>query len=341
MGVARRDPLAFEGRVELPILKSKVLDGGRYGDPIERHVAVYLPPGVRADSTERLPSITLLPGFTGNYSSYLKTDAWQEGVVKCYDRGVVRGEYAPAILIMPDCFTKLGGSQFVNSTCLGRYEDYVTAEVQAFVDERYPTLAGRRGVCGKSSGGFASMRMAMLHPDVFPAAGSISGDVNFDLGYAVEFPAALRGLVNHDMDPQKFLDQFFAKPVLKGDDHAVLNTLAMAACYSPNPEAPLGFDLPFELRAGRRIDAVWQRWLAFDPLQMVDSCVGNLKAMELLHLECGMKDQFHLQWGLRQLCEKLDAAGVQHDHVEHGGSHFDINDRYPPLIHKLASALTA
>ena len=54
-----------------------------------------------------------------------------------------------------------------------------------------------------------------------------------------------------------------------------------------------------------------------------------------------MKDQFHLQWGLRLLTSKLSALGVPHDHIEHPGSHFDINDRYPPLIHKLASSLGA
>ncbi|MDG1499869.1 MAG: alpha/beta hydrolase [Planctomycetota bacterium] len=337
MQVPARDSLAFEGRVELPVLQSKLLDGGRYGDPTQRHVAVYLPPG--AQESAPLPTIYLLPGFTGNYTNYLETHPWKEGVVKCYDRGVARGEYAPAILVMPDCFTKLGGSQFVNSSCLGRYEDYVTQEVPAFVDERYPTLGASRGVCGKSSGGFGAMRLAMRFPEIFPAAGSISGDVNFDQGYGVEFPAALRGLVAHDMDPQKFLDGFFQEPTLKGDDHAVLNTLAMAACYSPNPDAPLGFDLPFEMRAGKRIEAVWQRWLAFDPLQMVEAAAENLKRMKLLHLECGMLDQFHLQWGLRRLADKLTDLGVPHDHIEHAGSHFDINDRYPPLIDKLARAL--
>jgi S-formylglutathione hydrolase FrmB len=339
MSLSRRDELAFEGRVELPVLRSKLLDGGRYGDPVDRHVAVYIPPG--ADSHGPLPTIYLLPGFTGSYTNYLETHPWKEGVVKCYDRGVTAGEYAPAILVMPDCFTKLGGSQFVNSDCLGNYEDYLTQEVPAFVESLYPTAAGRRGVCGKSSGGFGAMRMAMLHPDVFPVAGSISGDVNFELGYGAEFPAALRGLVDHDMDPQKFLDKFFESPELKGDDHAILNTLAMAACYSPNKDAALGFDLPFELTAGRRIDSVWQRWLTFDPLVMVEKYAENLKRMELLHLECGMKDQFHLQWGLRLLTRKLSALGVPHDHIEHPGSHFDINDRYPPLIHKLASSLGA
>ena len=101
---------------------------------------------------------------------------------------------------------------------------------------------------------------------------------------------------------------------------------------TPLPERP-------SPTAGKRIEAVWQRWLAFDPLQMVEAAAENLKRMKLLHLECGMLDQFHLQWGLRRLADKLTDLGVPHDHIEHAGSHFDINDRYPPLIDKLARAL--
>ena len=338
--VARRDPLRFAGRVELHELDSSVLDGGRYGDPTRRQLAVYVPPG----ADEALPVVLLLPGFTGDWTSFLETHPWREGVVKAYDRGVAAGQLAPALLVMPDCFTRVGGSQFVDSSLLGSYERYLTEEVLPFVDKHYPTaLSMRRGLVGKSSGGFGAMRLSMRHPKLFGAAASISGDVEFELGYAAEFPAALRGLVAHDMDPARFLAAFFAKPELKGDDHAVLNTLAMAACYSPAPDTELGFELPFELEACTRIDAVWQRWLAFDPLQMIESerYQAAWRGLDLLHLECGRADQFHLQWGLRRLHQRLDALSIPHAHVEHAGSHFDINDRYPPAIDAVAQALRA
>lgn len=337
MTTALRDPERFEGRVELHTLKSDVLDGGRFDDPTTRQLAVYVPPGVKGP----LPVIMLLPGFTGDWTSFLETHPWKEAAVKQYDRGVAANEFAPAILVMPDCFTKLGGSQFVNSACLGLYESYLAQEVTAFVDAHFHTN-GKRGLCGKSSGGFGAMRLTMAHPEKFHACASISGDVNFEMGYAADFPAALRGLVAHDMNPAKFLQGYFAKPVLKGDDHAVLNTLAMAACYSPNTDSELGFDLPFELRSCARIDSVWQRWLAFDPLAMIedDAHQAAWRGLDLLHLECGLADQFHLQWGLRRLADRLDELNITHQHVEHSGSHFDINHRYPPAIHAIAKALT-
>lgn len=337
-GVGLRDPLSFSGRVELHTLDSEVLDGGRYGDPTQRQLAVYVPP----DADGPLPVVLLLPGFTGSWTSYLKTHPWEEGVVKVYDRGVVAGELEPALLVMPDCFTKLGGSQFVDSSLLGKYETYLTDEVVPFVDGHFVTHPdARRGLVGKSSGGFGAMRLSMRHPDLFGAIASISGDVNFEMGYSVEFPAALRGLVGHDMDPAKFLAHFFETKQLKGDDHAVLNTLAMAACYSPAPDTELGFELPFDLETCLRIEAVWQRWLAYDPLEMIETAAVQdaWRRMDLVHLECGLRDQFHLQWGLRRLAARLEELNIPHEHIEHEGSHFDINDRYPPAIDMVARAL--
>lgn len=330
------DPLALEGALTLHTLDSAVLDGGRFGDPTRRTLAVYTPPGTAGP----LPAVMLLPGFTGTWTAFTETHPWKEGAVKRYERGVLAGTHAPALLVMPDCWTRLGGSQFVDSPALGRYETYLVEEVVPRLRAEHDVAASGLGVCGKSSGGFGAMRLSMRHPDVFAAAASISGDVHFELGYAAEFPAALRGLVDHGMDARTFLDRFFANPVLKGDDHAVLNTLAMAACYSPS-ENELGFELPFDLHTCERVDAVWRRWLAFDPLVMIEDKAhqANWKQLRLLHLECGVKDQFHLQWGLRLLSQRLRQLDIAHDHVEHEGSHFDINHRYPPAIDKLARVL--
>ena len=62
----------------------------------------------------------------------------------------------PAIFVFPDCFTSLGGNQYVNSSAIGAYADYLTREIIPFVDREFRTLASRdhRGCFGKSSGGY-------------------------------------------------------------------------------------------------------------------------------------------------------------------------------------------
>jgi enterochelin esterase family protein len=334
-----RDPHSFHGRVEMRPFESALLKGNRPGDPHVREVPVYLPPAALEDPGKRFGVVFILAGFTGRGHKYLDCDPWRPGVVARYDRAVAAGEAAPAILVLPDCFTSFGGSQYVNSGFLGPYEDHLISELVPWVDGLYPVRRGRRAVVGKSSGGFGALRLAMRHPDVFPVAASISGDCWFEACLAADFPNCLKGLIPYGGDPAKFLEAFLLEPDLSGFKHAVINTLAMAAAYSPNPDSALGFDLPFDLETGARRQDVWQRWLEFDPLVCCETHAESLRRLELLHLECGLVDEFHLQWGLRQLAAKLRGLNVAFDHEEHAGGHMGIDRRYNALLPKLIAAL--
>lgn len=333
-----RSPQELHGRVELVPVESAVLRGNPLGDPEVRALPVYVPPGA-ADTA--LPLILVLSGFTGRGQDQLSTHPWRRGPVARYDEAVASGDAAPALLALPDCFTALGGSQYVNSTAVGRYADHVVRELVPLVEGRFPVRTGQRGVAGKSSGGFGALHLVMEHPGFFRAAASISGDMGFELAYAPDFPVCLRGLVPHGGDPARFLAAFAAEPRLDGDAHAVLNTLAMAACYSPNPAAALGFDLPFDLETGERRPEVWRRWLAFDPLERVQEAhdAQALRALKHLHLECGLKDECHLQWGLRRLVRRLAQLGIPCTHEEHAGGHFGLEARYTPVLARLAAVL--
>lgn len=331
-------PSGFFGRVERRVFDSSALRGNRAGDPHEREVPVYLPPQ-SSDPRARFPLVFLLCGYTGDGRDFFEPHPWRRGVVARYDELVARGEAEPAIVVAPNCFTRLGGSQYVNSPFLGAYEDYVARELPEWLDAHYPTLRGRRALLGKSSGGFGAMRLSMHHPQSFPVACSLSGDVDFELAYGYAFPACLRGLVAYGGDPARFLEEFARTPDLSGDRHEVVNVLAMAACYSPNLEAPLGFDLPFDLRTAARVESVWRRWLDFDPLHDCERYADNWRKLEWLHLECGLRDEYHLQWGLRKLSDKLRALGVPHTHEEHAGSHRGLVDRYVALLPRVAAHL--
>jgi len=334
---SQRDPLAFHGKVEQWCLESAALAGNPAGDPHVRELNVWLPPGASRDTP--LPAIFLLCGFTGRPQSMLEAHPWRRGVVAEYDRLIALGEVPPALLVLPDCWTYLGGSQYVNSSHLGDYETHVAEELPAFLAERYAIQGDAFGAVGKSSGGFGALRLGARHPERFKAVGSISGDVGFEACFGHELYAALRGLVAYESDPARFLSAFAEDPSLDGDGHAVLNVLAMAACYSPNPDTNLGFELPIDLATGERIEAVWNRWLTFDPLETVDELASGLGKLELLHLECGLRDEFHLQWGLRRLVNELRSRGVECTHEEHPGGHRHIDHRWPPVIEKLARAL--
>jgi enterochelin esterase-like enzyme len=133
------------------------------GDPSLRKLAVWLPPGYdRAAGRgkgKRYPVLVDMAGFTGSGLGHVGWKNFSENFPERAARLVHEGRMAPAILVFPDCFTALGGNQYINSSAIGRYADYLTREIVPFVDREFRTLASRdhRGCFGKSSGGYGAI----------------------------------------------------------------------------------------------------------------------------------------------------------------------------------------
>ena len=102
----------------------------------------------------RFPVLYDLVGFTGSGLAHVAWKNFSENVPERAARLVHERKMGPAIVVFPDCFTALGGNQYVNSSAIGDYADYLTQEIVPFVDREFRTLASRdhRGCFGKSSG---------------------------------------------------------------------------------------------------------------------------------------------------------------------------------------------
>ncbi|MEM8713834.1 MAG: alpha/beta hydrolase-fold protein [Planctomycetota bacterium] len=328
---------SLAGAIESRTHESRCLEGNPLGDPSVREVPVYLPPA--ALDGEALPVAFLLAGFTGRGQAMLETHPWKRGAVAQYDARLKESGEPGAILVMPDAFTRLGGSQYVNSSAVGEYATYVADELTEFVDATYTTRPGKRIVCGKSSGGFGALHLAMTKPGQFQVAGSISGDCAFELPLAHEIIGAARALLPYRGDPRTWMDDFEDDYSLSGDGHAAINVIAMSACYAPNPESEIGFDLPFDPNTAERRDDIWQKFLSFDPVVTAKDHVEELKALDGLYLEAGLKDEFGLQFGLRQLTKELARLDIPFEHEEHPGGHFGLDRRYVEVLPRLISML--
>ena len=225
------------------------------------------------------------------------------------------------IYVMPDCLTYLGGSQYVNSSAVGNYEDYIVKELVPLIDEKFRTTM-RRGCVGGSSGGIGSFTLAAKHPEIFQAFADHSGDSAFEHCYLGDVPKFIQAIEKYDFKLENF---FGAIPgILPKDDAfmSLLNMTAMAACYSPNPQAkPLGFELPFDLYTGKLRPEVWEQWLKHDPVNMVEPYVDNLRRLKFAWVDCGKKDQFHLYLGSRQVHQKLNEFGIEHVYEEYDSNH--------------------
>jgi hypothetical protein len=108
----------------------------------------------------------------------------------------------------------------------------------------------------------------------------------------------------------------------------VINTVAMAAAYSPVPGKPLGLELPIELETGRLREDVFARWLEKDPVRFIPRKMDAVRALQSFFLDCGTRDEFHLRWGARMVAKELQRAGVPHLHEEFEDGHMGINYRY-------------
>ena len=221
------------GRVVIETIDSRVLQGNAMGDPKRRELPVYLPPGYDSDPGPRYPSAYVLAGFTGRGLNLLN-DAWgDETLPQRLDRLINSGRMQPMIVAMPDCRTRLGGSQYINSSATGRYEDYLIEELIPFVDACFRTRADRaqRAVLGKSSGGYGAIIQAMRHPEVFGLAASHSGDLYFDWCYKPDFVTVAANLARYG-GLKKFCDNVLTIRPRNAVFHVIQNAVAMASCYS-------------------------------------------------------------------------------------------------------------
>ncbi|HYO90759.1 MAG TPA: alpha/beta hydrolase-fold protein, partial [Pyrinomonadaceae bacterium] len=247
---------------------------------------------------------------------------------------------AEMIVVMPDCFTRLGGSQYINSTATGRYEDYLIEEVVPFVDARFRTIpeAGARAVMGKSSGGYGALVLGMRHADVFGLLASHSGDAYFEYCYTPDFIKYVRKIGSSD--PSAFLEKFWREERKDKDDVTLLNVLAMSACYSPDERQPLGLRLPFDTTTGEIIREVWERWLENDPVRMVERYSRELRSLKLLYLDAGRRDEFALDLGARVLAERLKEHGIAFVHEEFDDGHFNISYRYDRSLELISQSFS-
>jgi enterochelin esterase-like enzyme len=335
----RRDAHAPEGAVHRLTLESQVLLGNPLGDSARRIVDVYVPAG---HSGQGLPLLVDLVGFTAGGPAHTNWRNFSENIPEQVDRLIHTGAMPPTVVAFPDCFTKLGGNQYINSDGVGRWADFLIQECVPFVENRFGCGgAGRRGVFGKSSGGYGAIVHALLYPDFWAASACHSGDMGWDLLQLPEMPRVLRALAKEGGSIQRWLEALFAKRKVKDDEVHVLMMLCMCATYDPAPGAFMGVRLPVDVATCEIIPERWANWMKWDPLSLVERHGPGLKKLKGLFLDCGEIDQYNLLYGARRMHRKLDALGVPHLYEEFADDHSGIDYRMDKSLPFLASALSA
>ncbi len=132
---------------------------------------IYLPDGYEVGATH-YPVLFLLHGTGGGEND------WPDGggLVGTLERLTDDGTIPPMLVVSPG----LGDSWYVDSPDPGGYGKVESAfldDLVPYIDRTWRTEARRdaRAVAGLSMGGWGAVRFAILRPDLFVAAGSLSG----------------------------------------------------------------------------------------------------------------------------------------------------------------------
>ena len=290
--------LPAQARVEKLTVHSPAIEGNLEGNSPDRTVYVILPPSYDSAKKRRFPVLYFLHGFTATadkYMGYIPFDAALQAAGKGPQEMIV---------VVPDSYTRFGGSMYSNSPAVGNFEDFIAQDLVAWVDKRFRTVARReaRGLAGHSMGGYGTFKLGMKRPDVFGAL------------YAMN-PCCLLPRPAEAADP-KFeglsLDQ-----ALKGDFMTIGN-FAVAAAWSPNPGKP-PFYSDLATKDGKPVPFVLAQWAANAPTAMLGQNLPALRSMKAIGLDTGDTD--FVRADDEAMHRELEKFGVAHDWELYVGDH--------------------
>ena len=333
----------LSGRLDEHTITSELLRDNPLGDPYERPLWVYVPPGYESDELQRYPSVYVIMGYTGHVAMWRNRMPYRQPFIETADAVFAEGDVPPCIVVYVDAWTAYGGSQFVDSPGTGRYHSYICDEVVPWVDSHYRTIADResRAISGKSSGGFGAMITPMLRPDLFGALATHAGDALYELSYTPEFGHVVRSLRDYDGDIFRWWNDFRSRTAFtkEGDDRLLI-TLGVAACFSARDDGTP--ELPFDPVTGVLRHDVWQRWLDWDPVPMVKKYADACRSLRAVWIDAGTRDDWFLDVGAQAYRQELAEIGLPDERIFFElfeGKHAGIDYRYPLALRWLAERL--
>ena len=143
------------------------------------------------------PLFVDLVGYTGSGFAHTNWKPFAESVPQRVERLVSEEKMGEVIIYSSDCFTTLGGNQYINSLAIGNWADFLTKEMIPIIEEKFPVKREENRVFGKSSGGYGAIVHGMLYSDYWGALACHSGDMGFESLFMGDFPKSVMQLEKH------------------------------------------------------------------------------------------------------------------------------------------------
>jgi S-formylglutathione hydrolase FrmB len=136
--------------------------------------AVVVPDNYKKAKKTNFPVLYLLHGGSGSYRDWLTKTPDKQLLQRLADQYNI-------IIVTPDGGTT---SYYFDSPLdkTSQYETFISGELTEKIDGAYRTIKDRTGrvIAGLSMGGHGAMYIASRHPDLYCAAGSMSGVMNIN-----------------------------------------------------------------------------------------------------------------------------------------------------------------
>ncbi|MFC2152593.1 alpha/beta hydrolase [Bacteroidota bacterium] len=169
------------GTVIEEYIPSESIKNNIWGDTLNPKAIVYLPPSYY-NSTKEYPVIYFLTG------SFAEVDAMINGafqgllINESLDSLILSNVIKEMIVVVATAKVNLFDTGirmptlYVNSLINGNWEDFIVNDLITYIDNKYKTKKDRlyRGLAGHSMGGFGTIRLALLYPEKFSYAYSVS-----------------------------------------------------------------------------------------------------------------------------------------------------------------------
>ncbi|MCB0376876.1 MAG: enterochelin esterase [Bdellovibrionales bacterium] len=305
--------------------ESQALKGNPLNDPVNRQNYLLIPKGRKS----QWPIVFHLSGYfsTGYQSFDVKT--LQKNIVQQIDELTEKGECPRAIHVFVEATTYWGGSQFINSHGCGQYGDYLYKELIKGVTTKLPVLSDQKfwAIMGASSGGYGALQWISQKQSPFGLAYVVSPDSYFDASLLPELLRSAPEIAKYKNFSQ--IKSLIASGEIqdKRSFFPLVNVIAMAHCYAPKTSFSKDFLMwPIDLYSGVVDKKIWGSWLLHDPIHFLLKRKAHLVGKEI-HLDVGKYDEYHLQFGTRQIAALLKQLKVKHSYNEFSGAHRGLTGR--------------
>jgi len=310
--------------IPAPSLKNSLIESES-----EKTIGVYLPPSYQSNLDKKYPVVYFLHGYGGGVS--------KEGYTCWLLDSLIQSKLVPEmIMVEVSGRYTFHGSFYENSPVTGNWEDFVIKDVIGYVDANYRTIAksGSRAISGHSMGGYGTLNLGMLHPEVFQVVYGMSPGVFNEEGLAESQLFKNGGTIRPVIDLLNKL-----KPLGKQEAHRVYLehvksiqdwnvefTLAYGMTFAPQTDKAPYFEYPLAVIGTDTIrnEEVWQKWeKGFGGVSMeMEQYQSNFAKLKLLGLDCGYHDDF--RWivdGTLYYSKLLVEKQLPHVMNWHSGTH--------------------